>query len=59
MLRFNRVLSLYGNGIAFDDRVAGSYGYLTGLVKEAGRNPRSRTADLRSLRQRTQQGPRS
>jgi len=46
MLRFNRVLSLYGNGMAFDDRVAGSYGYLTGLVKEAGRNPRSRTANL-------------
>ncbi len=46
MLRFNRVLSLFGIGIAFDDRVAGSFGYLTGLVREAGRNPRSRTADL-------------
>lgn len=46
MLRFNRILSLYGNGVAFDDRVAGSYAYLTGLVKEAGRNPRRRTADL-------------
>lgn len=41
-----RTRRLLGEGIPFDDEAAVSYGYITALVRAAGRNPRARVADL-------------
>lgn len=45
-LRLNRINTIYGPGLPFDDAAAASYGFLCELDREAGRNPRSRAIDL-------------
>lgn len=46
LARLQRILAVYGPGIAFDDLVASSYGYLSGISHAAGKRSRTRVADL-------------
>lgn len=60
MLRFNRVLSLYGNGMAFDDRVAGSYSNCCRSVARSlpnGLCPKAKTMRRRHAGSRCREQP--
>lgn len=46
LARLQRIIAVYGPGIAFDDVVASSYGYLYGISHAAGKRSRTRVADL-------------
>ena len=43
--RLQRILGVYGPGIAFDDAAAASFGILTALVVEQGQSPRVAVLD--------------
>jgi hypothetical protein len=44
--RFTAIRDSFGSGLPFDDRAAASYGLITDLVLDRGRQPRGRVADL-------------
>ena len=43
--RLQRVMGIYGPGLAFDDSAAASFGALTALVVERGQSPRTAVLD--------------
>ena len=46
LARMQRIIAVYGSGVPFDDLVAASFGYLSGVSFMAGKRSRARVADL-------------
>ena len=46
LTRMQRIIAVYGSGVPFDDAVAASFGFLSGVSHLAGKRSRRRVADL-------------